>query len=66
MAQEERLFDIFRRLHGEEFPGNGMGLAITERIIQRHGGRIWAEGAPGKGATFFFTLPEREGASSKG
>jgi len=65
MAQEERLFGIFEKLHGEAFPGNGMGLAITERIIQRHGGRIWVEAAPGKGATFFFTLPEREEPSSE-
>ena len=65
MAQEERLFGIFQKLHGEEFPGNGMGLAVTERIIHYHGGRIWAEGTPHKGATFFFTLPEREVPSSE-
>lgn len=59
MTHADRLFDAFQRLHrADEFDGNGVGLSTVQRIVQRHGGRIWAHAVPGQGATFFFTLSE--------
>jgi signal transduction histidine kinase len=58
MQHAQRLFGVFQRIHHpDEFDGHGIGLALVRRIVERHGGRIWADATPGRGAAFYFTLP---------
>jgi len=60
----ERIFGLFKRLHGQQVPGTGIGLAICKKIIERHEGRIWVESADGSGSIFHFILPDDSAPAS--
>ncbi len=57
---KSKIFEIFNRLEGGDIPGTGIGLASCKKIVERHGGTMWAESEPGKGSSFYFSLPEKQ------
>ncbi len=61
-----KLFSIFQRLNPRDYPGTGIGLAVSKKIVERHGGHIWVDSVPGKGATFYFFIPDRDESAADG